>query len=411
MFKLKLNWKKVAEMDEGFPGSNANPAAPLASEIKEDGTTYKVPYTTILDIQPHSNADKLSIATVYGFQVIVSKDRYKVGDKAVYIPIDSILSVKLENILFPADSKIKLHSSRVRQIKIRGIASQGMLVAPSEIQSLVNPAYLKDEQDLKLVLGITKHEPLLKGEPGIPGARRNRIRKNDNPLFHKYNGLDNIKWFPNKFTEQTQVVIQEKLHGTNARASIMPYSTSSLWRKIKKLLGLTPEFDNCYGSNNVEISAKGSYKGFYGEDVYGNTFNKLDVFNKIKVGESIFGEIVGPSIQKNYSYGLKGHTFVLFDVKVLNADGTQRWLSPDEVEQFALQRGFQMVPILYKGPYNKELSYSLTKGKSEFNDRSEKVREGIVIKAAADYSIEGNKQALKWVSEDYLSDSSNTDEH
>ena len=70
-----------------------------------------------------------------------------------------------------------------------------------------------------------------------------------------------------------------------------------------------------------------------------------------------------------------------------------------------------MVPILYKGAFNKEMVYHLTKGASEFNDKSEKVREGVVIKAAVNYSIEGNKQALKWVSEDYLSDTSNTDEH
>src|ERR1035437_9805367 len=82
----------------------------------EEGTTYKVPYTTILDIQPHTNAERLELATVYGFQVIVSKGRYKVGDMAIYIPIDSILPVELEEKIFPKDSKVKLHHHRVRQI-------------------------------------------------------------------------------------------------------------------------------------------------------------------------------------------------------------------------------------------------------------------------------------------------------
>ena len=184
-----------------------------------------------------------------------------------------------------------------------------------------------------------------------------------------------------------------------------------MMKKLKKLLRLSPAVENCYGSNRVEISSKSGYVGFYGEDVYGFAFHKADAFNKIKLGETVFGEIVGPGIQKNYSYGLKEQKFILFDVKVLQADGSQIWLTPDEVEAFAKERGFDMVPILYKGPYNKELAYALTKGKSEFNDKSEKVREGIVIKAAKDYSIDGNKQALKWVSEDYLSDPSNTDEH
>lgn len=377
----------------------------------EEGTTYKVPYTSILDIQPHNNAERLEVATVYGFQVIVSKGRYKIGDKAVYIPIDSILAEKLENIIFPADAKIKLNNHRVRQIKIRGLASQGMLINPDEISSLVNPAFLKDEQDLKLILGVTKYEPPVSGVNLNTSKKGERNKKHENPLFHKYNGLDNIKWFPNKFNEQSEVVIQEKLHGTNARASVMTFTANSLFKKIQQALRLAPKVENCYGSNRVEISASSNYKGFYGEDVYGKVFKNMDVFNKLKFGESVFGEIVGPGIQKGYSYGLKEHQFVLFDVKVLQPDGTQIWLTPDQVEFFALERGFKMVPILYKGPFNKEMAYSLTFGKSEFNDKSEKVREGIVIKAAKDYSVEGNKQALKWVSETYLADPTNTDDH
>jgi len=384
----------------------------LVKELNEteEGTTYKVPYTSILDIQPHNNAERLEVATVYGFQVIVGKGQYKVGDKCVYIPIDSILPEKLELKLFPEGSKIKLNNHRVRQIKIRGLASQGMLILPQDIADLVNPSYLKLEQDLKLILGVKKYEPPVRniGPAGKPGGRK---KNGEHPNFHKYNGLDNIKWFPNKFNEQTEVVIQEKLHGTNARASVLPFMANTLMKKLKKLLRLSPAVENCYGSNRVEISSKSGYVGFYGEDVYGFAFHKADAFNKIKLGETVFGEIVGPGIQKNYSYGLKEQKFILFDVKVLQADGSQIWLTPDEVEAFAKERGFDMVPILYKGPYNKELAYALTKGKSEFNDKSEKVREGIVIKAAKDYSIDGNKQALKWVSEDYLSDPSNTDEH
>lgn len=404
---VKLSWfKKAAELEASVP--TAIVAAP---QEEESGTTYKVPYTSILDIQPHNNAERLEVATVYGFQVIVSKGRYKIGDKAVYVPIDSILSEKLEKILFPEDSKIKLNNSRVRQIKIRGLASQGMLINPDEIASLVNPAYLKDEQDLKLILNVKKYEPPVKTVNLNSGPKGQRNKKHEHPLFHKYNGLDNIKWFPNKFNEQTEVVIQEKLHGTNARASVMPFVGNSLLKKIKIFLKLAPATENCYGSNNVEISAKSTYKGFYGEDVYGKVLSGIDVFSKLKLGESAFGEIVGPGIQKGYSYGLKEHKFVLFDVKVLQADGTQVWLSPDEVEAFAKERGFDFVPVLYKGPFNKELAYSMSKGRSEFNDKSEKVREGIVIKSAKEYSIGGNKQALKWVSEEYLADTSNTDDH
>lgn len=408
MFKFNFNYKKLLKLSEGEPEVIG---VTLQEEVTdENGTIYMVPYTSILDIQSHNNAERLEVATVYGFQIIVSKDRYKIGDKAVYIPIDSILPEKLEKKIFPEDSKVKLSGSRVRQIKLRGLASQGMLIDPKDISDYADVSKLKDEQDLKAILGVKKYQPPVRGVSLATTPKDQRNKKDENPLFHKYNGLDNIKWLPNKFTEQTQVVIQEKLHGTNARASIMPFAANSFMKKLKQLFRLAPKYEKCYGSNNVEISAKADYKGFYGEDVYGATFKKLDVFNKLRFGEAVYGEIIGPGIQKGYTYGLTEHAFILFDVKVLQADGTQKWLSPSEVKDFAEERGFQLVPILYEGPFNKDLVYSLSKGASVFCPR-EKVREGIVIKAAENYSLNGNKQALKLVSEDYLSDVTNTDEH
>lgn len=379
----------------------------IEPEVIPADPTYKVPYTTILDIQPHTNADRLEIATVYGFQVIVSKGRYKVGDKAIYIPIDSILPDKLEAIIFPPDSKIKLNKGRVRQIRIRKLASQGMLINPSEISSIINPSYLKDEQDLKEILNVVKYEPPAPKMQG-PSGPKNRNKNNDNPLFHQYNGLNNIKWMPDLFKEGEPVVIQEKLHGMNARASILPYHANTFWKKVKQRLGLTPAIEECYGSNRVQISGKAGYKGFYDEDLHGKCFKSVDVFNKIKLGETVYGEIIGPGIQKNYDYGLKELKFVLFDVKVLQPDGTQRWLTPMEVEIFAFERGFEYVPVLYSGPYNKAMAYELTKGDSVYNPK-QKVREGIVIKAQDNYDTLGNKKALKWISEDYLADFSNTD--
>lgn len=405
---FKFNYKKLLGMSEGEP--EVIGAVPAEEVADENGTIYMVPYTSILNVQPHNNAERLEVATVYGFQVIVSKGRYKVGDKAIYIPIDSILPEKLEKKIFPEDSKVKLNNSRVRQIKLRGLASQGMLIDPRDLEEFLDVSKLKDEQDLKSLLGVKKYQPPVRSSNLNAGPKGTRNKKNENPLFHKYNGLDNIKWLPNKFTEETQVVIQEKLHGTNARASIMPYAANTLKKKILQLLRLAPKFENCYGSNNVEISAKATYAGFYGEDVYGSVFSKLDVFSKLKQGEAVYGEIIGPGIQKGYSYGLKEHAFVLFDVKVLQADGSQKWLNPSEVKKFAEERGFTYVTVLYEGPFNKDLAYSLTRGPSVFCPQ-EKVREGIVIKSAENYSIAGNKQAVKWVSEDYLSDATNTDEH
>lgn len=372
---------------------------------------FKVPFTKILNITEHPNAHSLEVATIYGFQVIVPKNKYKIQDNIIFIPVDSILTTSLEKKLFPEGSKITLHNSRIRQIRIRGLASQGMVVNPDDISDIVNPSYLKDEQDLKEILGVSKYEPPQPGFAQTQGKGKQRNKQEDNINFHKYNGLDNVKWFPDLFQEGEAVVVQEKIHGTNARAGLLPYNANKWWKKLLVRFGLAPTHEKCYGSNMVEISSRSSYKGFYGEDIYGNTFKSIDIFNKIKPNETVFGEIAGPGVQKNYSYGLKEPKFILFDVKIFSPiTGKQHWLSPNEVENYAKERGLDMVPILYRGPYNKELTYLLTKNPSSYCPQ-QKIMEGVVIKAQQNYTIEGNKKALKWISEGYLDDKNNTDFH
>lgn len=381
----------------------------IPQEIPVDGSTFKVPYTTIVEINPHPGADRLLIATVYGFQIVIPKDRFSVGDKVIFIPVDSILSTKLENLLFSSNSKIKLHHQRVRQIRIRGFPSQGMLIHPDEIRSLVNPDYFKLEQDLSTILDVSKYEPPFKGVSTTIGKDKQRKRL-AHPDFHSYNGLTNIKWCPFFFKEGEEVVIQEKLHGTNARAAKLPYRANTLWKKIKKVFGYSTAWEELYGSNRVDISNASNYKGYYEDNIYGTVFRKLDIFNKIPKNFTIFGEIVGPGIQKGYDYSLKEHKFVVFDIKVLNGDGSQTWLDPKTCEAMARDFDLDFVPVLYKGPYNKALIETLVTGSSVF-DPTEKVREGIVIKAANDYSIEGNKKAVKAINPEYLDNKDNTDFH
>lgn len=377
------------------------------SDPNETGS-YKVPLTKILAINPHSNADRLALATVYGFQVIVSKDKYKVGDPIIYVPIDSILPTWLEAQLFPEGSKIKLSQSRVRQIKIRSIASQGMIIDPQDVAAKVNPAYLKHEQNLAEILGITKYEPPTNANTqGVPGQRKKKPY--ENPRFSKYGGVDNIKWFPG-FFEGKEVVIQEKLHGSNCRAGYLKTEANTLWKKFLRLIGRLPEYEYVYGSNNVQLQDRKSYGGYYGEDVYGKVLKKVDAFSKIPKGAIIFGELIGPGIQKNYDYGHTEHHFVLFDVKIVLDDGQQEYLNPGLVEAFASAKGFDFVPVLYRGPFNAELAKQLSMGPSVYNPK-QKVREGIVIKTEQDYGSNGGKRALKLISEDYLADASNTDEH
>lgn len=362
---------------------------------------FKCPVTTILEIKPHSNADNLSFARVFDFEVIVRKNTYKVGDVVLYIPIDSVLSQELHDKLFSPDSKIKLNKNRVRQIKIRGQYSQGMLVDLKDLEEMgYGEKVIDNFNDLSTALGITKYEP---PAPNFQTPGQKRDKPKENPLFHKYNGVENIKWYPDLFTSDEDVVVQEKLHGSNCRAAILPYQANTFWKKIVKFLGLAPKFENCYGSNNVQLQERRGYKGFYGEDVYGKVLASVNAFDKMKPGEIIYGELIGEGIQKNYHYGHKDHHFVLFDVKIQEETGA-RWLNPFEVQQYATERGFSMVPVLFTGKFDKDKMAELVKQASAYYPLH-KTMEGVVVKSLNDYNnpvLSSAKKVLKFINPEYL---------
>lgn len=379
---------------------------------------FRVAFVTIKDIQKHPNPDvlRLQIAQCYGFQIVVPLDRYKIGDTVCFVPIDAVFNdEKLEKLILGPNPKITFHNHRVRQVRIQKFPSAGLIVSKSVIDEYLGKNHKVElEKDISKLLDISKFEP---PQPKYQQSQKTGRKKNcNNPLLHSYNGLESIRWFPDLFQEGEEVIIQEKLHGTNARAGMLPTQTNTILKKILKFFKLLPDYEFCYGSNKVELTTRKDFSNnFYGEDVYGNTLRKAGAKEKLKPMEVIYGEIIGAGIQKGYDYGHKedDKTFVLFDVKITNPDGSFKWLNPEEVEQYAKERGFKFVPVLYNGPYNKQLAQELSTGDSVYNSK-QKVREGIVVKSKTCYndnSCSSQKKALKIISPVYLDDKNNTDFH
>lgn len=204
------------------------------------------------------------------------------------------------------------------------------------------------------------------------------------------------------------------VHNSNCRAGIVPTEANTFWKKIKKLFGQLKPYEYVYGSNNVELTNRVFRgKSEFGNDVFGAALIKVGAKEKLKPNEIIYGELIGEGVQKNYAYGLKGHDFVLFDVKIINNDGSYKWLNPEDAEKYASDRGFKFVPILYAGPYSKEKIEELVSGPSVY-EPSQKVREGIVMKSRFGYSnphYSAGKKVLKHINPVYLDDKANTDFH
>lgn len=106
---------------------------------------------TITDIRPIPDADKIEVVQVDGWECVVAKaDGFKVGDKVVYIEIDSIVPERPE-FEFLRDRKF-----RVRTIKLRKQVSQG-LVLPLSILPSGKTYNIND--DVTEILGIKKYDP------------------------------------------------------------------------------------------------------------------------------------------------------------------------------------------------------------------------------------------------------------
>ena len=366
-------------------------ASVLLTAEEKEGSTFKVSVESIREIANHPNADRLELATVLGWQTVVPKGQYKVGDLVVYIPIDSILPHEVESALFGPDSKVKLSKSRVKTIKLRGAISQGMVATPAALGF----EYVYEGFDVTASLKITKYEPPVKDVPAGMSVRA--VKALENPNFRKYGGLENAKNYPDVFTEGEEVYVTEKIHGTNFRAGYVPTVANTFWKKILKFFGRLPEYEFVYGSNNVQLQHKDS-GGFYGFNVYKEAVESFRLKEILKPNEVVYGEIYGGGIQKNYNYGLgeNERKLVLFDLRQGDT-----YSDPVNFTHWCDERGLPRVPVLYKGPYNREAIKALTLGNSVLEPK-QKVREGIVVKPLKEERCYMGRKALKFISDLYL---------
>lgn len=146
---------------------------------------------TVDAITPIKKADFIELATIGGWQCIVKKGEFKVGDPALYCEIDSLLPITHPVFAFLAERKEGLKTfhdvvySRIRTMKMKGEVSQGLLVpVPDEYRS--SPV----GTNLTNLLGVRKLEEIITNTDGFDG----RLNSDQKPnWFEKI-----IRWIAGK---------------------------------------------------------------------------------------------------------------------------------------------------------------------------------------------------------------------
>jgi len=347
---------------------------------------------TINEIKPIEGADNIELAVVGGWNCITQRGVQKVGDVVIIATTDAVIPEALSEEIGITSYLRK--GNRVRTVKLRGTYSECLIIPDKYLhgRATIGDWDLKDGSDCMHIFNIFKYEPPVK-----------KIRYQTNPNFHVYYKFPNLKNVPDMFTEEDEVEITRKIHGTNARYGIVKKIRLSFWDSVKHFFGFGNKWDwyeFVVGSHNVE---KGSdSNGFYDTNVWYDIEKKYDIKNRLwdyvkasaDIGDGItlYGEIYGAGIQKGYDYGLKEIEFVGFDVKY-NGEYLNTFESKEVIKSGL---GLSYVEVLYFGNWSQEVQ-----DKYVFNNfipNTKVPEEGIVIK---DYTGAREKVA-KVINPDYL---------
>lgn len=101
----------------------------------------------VISLKPIDGADMIETATVLGWEVVVKKGEYSIGDLCAYIQIDTIVPD------LPQYEFLRERKFRVRTIKLRKQISQGLIVP------LPNGRW-KEGDDITDILGVKKYEKI-----------------------------------------------------------------------------------------------------------------------------------------------------------------------------------------------------------------------------------------------------------
>lgn len=122
----------------------------------------------IKDILPIKGADRIEVARIKGWKVVVKKDEFKVGDKVVYFEIDSLLPIKEDFEFLRKSSYINKEDQEgflLRTIKLKKQISQGLIMSLDILNDTPCHVFkLVEGDDVSDYLNVTKYEVTIPDE-------------------------------------------------------------------------------------------------------------------------------------------------------------------------------------------------------------------------------------------------------
>ncbi len=335
----------------------------------------------VLDVQPIPNKDKIALATILGWKVIVDKNEIKKGDLVVYFEIDSLLPK--EDQRFKQFEKV---GYKIKTIKMAGVLSQGLAMPISKFTEIKK---IKEGQDVTYLLGITKFEKYEDEKKANKNKKKNNsylpfpnwIQKTDEERIQNMTKV--LKDVEDKF------YITEKLDGT---------SFTLFARKVQKRKYLffkreVIEFGIC--TRNYQINMQKPNKD---TRKYVDYVEKHDLKNKTlsllndKVNSVVLqGELIGPNIQQN-NYKLTENKLYIFNI----------FINGQKIDYSLMQyfnNLFDIVPLFDRKTLkfdNIDDILNEADGNSLINKQS--LREGFVIRSLnydLSFKVISNKYLLK----------------
>lgn len=264
--------------------------------------------TTLKNVRPHPNADRMKLADCFGNTVCVGINANE-GDVVCYFPTDGQLSEEYatqNNLVRRKDDAgnnvggyLDPEKRNIRAIKLRGEKSDGITMPlESFAYTGVDISTLTIGTQITVVNGheiCQKYIP--KSNQKAPREGGNRVRKHKDPiapLFQEHADTEQLAYNLAAFKPGDEIEITLKIHGTSQRTANLPVLTGykrTLWDRIMRRPG-TPiyEYGGVSGTRRVVLE---SYDGgFYGSNEFREQHSKA-FEGKLWKGETVYYEVAG----------------------------------------------------------------------------------------------------------------------